>query len=132
MTSFPSNSWSGIARDNSNAAKDLMRGQRYRSCISRSYYSLYSELSGGLLAQDVRVHGQRENPSHSDLPKLVANNMSGLTPHGRREVKRAIEFLYKLRVSADYYPRQTIDAGTALRALGSLHLALKVLEDGDA
>jgi hypothetical protein len=94
-----------------------MRGQRYRSCISRSYYSLCSELAGRLLAQNVRVRGQRENPAHSDLPKLVVNNMSGLSVKGQREVKRAIEFLYKLRVSADYYPGQTIDADAARRAL---------------
>lgn len=132
MKSISSSTWGSIARDNRTAAKDLMRGRQYRSCISRSYYSLYSELTDRLVAQRVQVHALRENPAHSDLPRLVDNNLKGLNTEDRRRVKKAIELLYKLRVSADYYPGQTIDAGAAVRALGGLHAAMKILEDGDA
>ncbi len=120
-------SWHDISRENRLAAGELSRARRWRSSVSRSYYALYAELTGRLLTQGVTLHAARANPSHADLPRMVAGNLAGLDSLGRRRVKRAAERLYRFRVFADYYPGLTVERDESCRALGELHRALIVL-----
>ena len=121
-------SWSGVSLDSRDAARELLKSNRFRSSVSRSYYSLYSEITGHLVKNKVAFKNGRANPTHSSLSKLVVNNLGGMNEADKRVIKSVVSRLYNLRVFADYFPGLTTDKETARRALGDLHTAIRILE----
>lgn len=121
-------SWSGLSLDSRDAARELLINNRFRSSVSRSYYSLYSEITSNLEKNKVVFKKGRANPTHSSLSKLVMKNLGGMNETDKRVIKSIVNRLYNLRVFADYFPGLTTDEETARRALGDLHTAIRIME----
>lgn len=104
------NDWRHMARESGKAAKELLRGQRYRSSISRSYYASYSLVTHRLVSQGMKSFGRFNNPPHADVAAFALTNLAGLSDTDRRVVSRAVRVLRMHREDADYRPHATVDA----------------------
>lgn len=121
--------WRDISVDSDYAARELFNSQRWRSCISRAYYAVYSRVTDRLHRQGVRPRSMgRNNPAHDALPGLVTGTLARVTPFHRRLLKRSLERLYQARVASDYLPGRTIDEAAAREAMGYMTTALRVIE----
>lgn len=99
-----------MAADSSKAAKDLLRGHRYRSSISRSYYASYSLVTHRLVSQGFKTFGRFSNPAHVDVAAFALSSLAGVSEADRRTVSRAVRVLRMHREDADYRPHANVDA----------------------
>ena len=120
--------WHEIATDNEAAARELFRAGRWRSCVSRAYYAVYSAISGVLADQGLEFSGARANPDHADLPDLIESNIAGLRDWERRDLKSAARNLYAHRLAAYYDEEYPISDRTALAMTGTMNRAFGLLK----
>jgi len=121
--------WSAIAADNLAAAGELMRNDRCRSSVNRAYFAVYAAVTDRLVTTGVRFTGDREGPPHGDrLRNLVKHNLSDLSTAAKRDIRKLINVLYELRLSADYRPSVSIDHRTAREAVAQAQVVMRRLE----
>ncbi|MBM4044282.1 MAG: hypothetical protein FJ279_04145 [Planctomycetes bacterium] len=101
--------------------------QRWRTCVSRAYYAIYSAATDALVQQGIVMPKGKGNPAHKTLPSLVGNNLSGISHALRWRLAGMVEKLYKLRLMADYQPQVPIEERHARLALGLMDQALECL-----
>lgn len=111
-------SWRELAKDNRTAANELFVARRWRSCASRAYYSVYAEVTHGLLASGVIMPAGRNNPSHQGLDLLIGNNFRLLAMALRWRLSDLVHRLYNFRIIADYVPAVTLELDDARICLG--------------
>lgn len=109
------------------AAKALLDGGFYRDSISRSYYAAYCAATSRVMGLgNVFAHG-RQNPSHEQLPDLIANTAS-ITVSDRRKIRSLLRALRQARESAEYYPYAFVDRAVAQGAIHNAVVVQKILE----
>ena len=120
--------WTEMAKDNRLAANEARAAQRWRTCVSRAYYAVYSELTELLISQNVMMPAGRANPRHERLSNMVEANLKQFTHPVRVQLAGAVRQLYKLRVMADYMPLIAVEHQEAKIALGLLCQVYRCLE----
>lgn len=105
-------SWKQTALATLATAKRLLRNSDdHRSCVSRAYYSAYQAATAVCIE-----HGDSadfpdgwNNPTHEQLPNLIANN-GEIKLDPRRTVLKILRELRYLREDADYRDSITVNA----------------------
>src|SRR2546430_651925 len=120
--------WTEMAKDNRLAANEARAEQRWRTCVSRAYYAVYSELSELLLRQHVTMPAGRANPRHERLRNMVEANLKQFSHPQRVQLAGAVRRLYRLRVMADDMPQVAVEHQEAKLALGLLCQVYRCLE----
>gem|GEM_PF-6339222 len=109
--------WAEAGEDALQAARDCIVKERWRTAVSRSYYTAYSLTASVLAKEGVDFPEDRVGPAHEPLPDLVRDHLKKLfAPDTLHEVRRIITYLYKSRLDAGYRPHLTVDKQAALRA----------------
>lgn len=119
--------WESIAKDNLIAAKALVLDSRWRSAVSRAYYSAYAAITSRLI--DVNFSYGREGPGHDVLPKLVMTYLSVMKVYERRQVATAALRLYRQRIVADYRSSESVGEKDARAAVRDAQWLQKVVFD---
>ena len=119
--------WRELASSNRSASFELLATRRWRSCTSRAYYAVYSEVTHGLRQAGMTMPKGRQNPKHSTLPLSVVNHLSPLTPQVRWRISGLIFTLYRLRIIADYRADMTLDETDAKIAIGLMTQCFLIL-----
>ena len=101
--------------------------QRWRSCASRAYYSMYARITAELTGLTEFPEG-REGPSHHDLPDMLFDYLTRLPLRERRRFSREVERMYLWRVAADYEATYTVDDAVALKAVITADTFFKAME----
>lgn len=107
-----------------------------RSCVSRCYYAAYQAVTAVLLYGGVTPPADREAWSHENTPGLLAEKWEPFVRarDRRQDLKRRLEYLYRLRVSADYVSAAVIEPVTAQRTLREcgflVRTATEILPEG--
>jgi uncharacterized protein (UPF0332 family) len=123
--------WHDIAKGNEEAAKVLLKGDHWRSAVSRAYFAAYSDTTGRLQAQGLDL-GPRSNPAHAALPELIEGNLAGLKDWERRDLKSRTRRLYAARCAADYEASAAIGVVEARQGLTDLAIIGRLLAGGGA
>jgi len=97
-----------MSTENLVAAKSLSLDARWRSSVSRAYYSAYAAVAEALEGLASYKEG-RFGPSHDALPKLVMTYLTARRIYERRRIATAAHRLYQRRIAADYKPFELID-----------------------
>jgi len=127
--------WRRTALTTLGTAKQLRNSQDHRSCVSRAYYAAYQAATSICIAHDDAVNfpPNRNNPTHEQLPDLIANN-GDLPLNKRRSARRLLRELRTRREDADYKVGRTVGAQEAkaalLRAI-TLFERLEIDDDND-
>lgn len=121
--------WNDLAKDNRLAAYEVFVRQRWRTCVSRTYYAIYSAVTEELIGQGVVMPKERNNPSHAKLPTLVGHNLAGVSHAVRWRLSGLVANLYKLRLMADYMPQIAVEKDEARVAIGLMEKAYQCLGD---
>lgn len=112
--------WDTMGSDSLEAAKELLKGGRHRSCLNRAYYAAYASITGRLIegGTDTSVRG-RPNPDHRQLAALAKHNLDRkrFDDQTRQRVSRNARTLFELRAAADYDPESSIEQQEALIAV---------------
>ena len=122
--------WQEIGQDNFRAGRELYQRGRYRSSVSRFYYSVFSSLTHELISAGVIFGEGHEAPTHKELPKLVNIHLSLATAQKADSIA-IIRRVYATRITADYQ-RRTIDEAITrevMRDTAKLFRYLKVEYD---
>jgi uncharacterized protein (UPF0332 family) len=118
--------WQELSLDSLRAAKRLVNQGHLRSSISRAYYAAYCAIAGELITRGMSYPHGWNNPSHEQLPSLVAHNLP--LPRGtRRQMNRKIRLLRDAREDADYRPGVSVDRAVALECLQFASWVMKAL-----
>jgi len=120
--------WREMAADNRTAAYELFRDRRWRSCVSRAYYSAYADVTRCLSAVGVNMPAGRNNPSHGSLPNLIGNNLIPLNPQVRWRLAGLVHQMYQFRLIADYMPTVELVEDDARVSIGLLRQVFQMLE----
>ncbi len=119
--------WHEVGRDARKAANELVES-RFRSCLSRAYYAVYSKVTHDLTAAPgIAFPPRREGPNHpgetgsGGIRRLIETSMPGMTPERRLKLSELIGELYTLRLYADYRPSVEIDASDAREAISMMN-----------
>lgn len=123
--------WVDIARDNRFAVYETLSHGRWRTCLSRAYYAVYSAATEALISQGVNMPIGRNSPHHAKLPNLVGNNLNTISHSVRWRLAGMIRKLYNLRIIADYVPSFALGESEARLALGLMNQAFGFLEVDD-
>ncbi len=126
--------WRRTAQTTLDTAKRLRDSEESRSCVSRAYYAAYQAATAVCITHGDAVHFPVgwNNPSHEQLPDLLANN-GNFSLNIRRTVRKILRELRILREDADYRTGRTVDSETVRASLlmaSTLFERLKI-EDGD-
>lgn len=70
--------WADLAKDNTLAAYETFDSHRWRTCISRAYFAIYSAATDTVLELGVSMPAGRTNPRHDRLANLVGHNLTGM------------------------------------------------------
>lgn len=119
--------WEAMSQERLRAAKALLDARFYRDSISRSYYAAYCAATSQVIDRGIVFANGRRNPSHEQLPELVAN-VPGLALSERRRVKQLLRSLRRAREDADYRPHAFVERVTAQDAIYSAMALLEILE----
>jgi uncharacterized protein (UPF0332 family) len=119
--------WGDLAQDNTLAANEVFRAGRWRSCVSRAYYAVYSAVTAKLVEQGVTMPKSQQNPKHGSLPNLIGHNLVSLKHGVRWQLADSIDKLYKLRIIADYVPDVRVEERDARIALGLMEHAFRCI-----
>ena len=120
--------WTGMSGERLRAAKALLDLGLFRDSISRSYYAAYCAATSVVVGRGVTFAFGRQNPSHDQLPDLIANAGQISVPV-RRKVRTRLYFLRYARESADYRPYAPIDRALALECLLNAAAVIKLVEE---
>ena len=107
--------WDAIVVENLNAAQTLGDAGHHRSSVSRAYYAAFAASSFVLKVRAPFARG-RGTPPHHEVPGLLEQQLSHLSPRGMRNLLTAVSRLYKNRITADYQSGRTVDVHSALQA----------------
>ena len=114
--------WEDMGRERLRAAKALLDGGFYRDSISRSYYAAFCTATSRVMGLGhLFAHG-RQNPSHEQLPDLIANTAS-IAVSDRRKIRSLLRTLRQARENAEYRPQTFVDRAVAQ---GAIHNAVAV------
>ena len=119
--------WKDLARDNRLAANETFVNGRWRTCISRAYFSIYSAATSALVQRGVTMPAGRGNPRHTRLPNLIGHYLTGTSHPLRWQLAGVIEKLYKLRLVADYVPQVSVEERDARIALGLMNQGFRCM-----
>lgn len=119
--------WKALARENLVAAKSLSQDARWRSAISRAYYSAYAGVCEALEGLADYPKG-RFGPSHDVLPKLIMTYLTIRPVYERRRIATAAHRLYQRRVVADYRPLDRVDATLTRDCIQDASLIVKAVQ----
>ena len=115
--------WHEVSRDARQAANELVES-RFRSCLSRAYYAVYSKVTHELAAApNIAFRKDREGPDHpgetgtGGIRRLIETSMPGMSQQRRHKLSERVGALYTLRLYADYRPSIGIDARDAREAI---------------
>jgi len=123
-----SDSWLNIAKDNLDAAGELIQTGRVRSAINRAYFAAFAAVTHQLDRQKVNFPAERESPWHGSLQAMVRSNLSSLGVIVQRRVNRSLTLLYALRCQADYSRRVSLDQRAAKEAMNNGIIVYKAME----
>lgn len=119
--------WHEVAQDSRKAANEMV-DKRFRSCLSRAYYAVYSKVTHDLSAAESVMFPQgREGPNHpgelgtGGIRRLIESSMPGLSPLQRIKLSELVGSLYTLRLYADYRPSVEIGAADAREAVSMMN-----------
>lgn len=119
--------WHQLGREARNAANELVE-TRFRSCLSRAYYAVFSKVTHELdAAPNVTFAQGREGPGHpgengtGGIRRLIETSMPELSAERRIKLSELIGALYTLRIYADYHPSIKIDASDAREAVSMMN-----------
>ena len=119
--------WEEMSQERLRAAKMLLDGGFYRDSVTRSYYSAYCTATSRVIGLgNTFAHG-RQNPSHEQLPELVAN-VAGLALSDRRKIKSLLRTLRQARENAEYRPYAFVDRVVAQDAIHTAVVVQRILE----
>lgn len=118
--------WFEVARDAWNAANEMVE-TRFRSCLSRAYYAVYSKVTHDLAAApNIRFPPGRDGPNHpgesgtAGIRRLIETSLPAVSQERRDRLSELVGALYTLRISADYRPFDEIDARDAREAVSMM------------
>lgn len=94
--------WQEIGRENWQAARDLYDAKRYRSCVSRCYYAVFSLLTYELARKGATFRPGRQTPAHAEVRELIEDHLTQFTEIRRANIATLTLRLYRLRLDADY------------------------------
>jgi uncharacterized protein (UPF0332 family) len=118
-----------VAQDSLGGAGECLRGERYRSAVSRSYYAMYAAVTAALKAAGLKPATGRETWSHRSVADLVKVHLRQVLGQGGiQDVCRMVRATYKLRLIADYSAARTIDEVTARRCVTDATAVIRKLE----
>ena len=119
--------WHEVARDSRKAANEMVE-TRFRSCLSRAYYAVYSKVTHDLAAaSNVTFPPGREGPNHpgesgtGGIRRLIETSMPAMSQERRVKLSELVGELYTLRLYADYRPSIEIDAPDAREAISLMN-----------
>ena len=119
--------WEDMSQERLRAAKALLDGGFYRDSITRSYYAAYCAATSRVVGfGNISAHG-RQNPSHEQLPDLIANT-AGIALSDRRKIRSLLRTLRQARENADYRPYAFVDRVVAQDAIHNAVAVQKILE----
>lgn len=123
-----------MAQDSEAAATAAKSISRFRSAVSRYYYSAYQSATALLIHTGQTPPTGREGWTHQDTPEMFRVCMRSVLKDSinRNKLAGDLKALYKLRIIADYVSREKISADDVTRA-GSiagvwLKCAAKILQ----
>ncbi|MGI4788437.1 MAG: HEPN domain-containing protein [Janthinobacterium lividum] len=122
--------WEAMSMERLRAAKALLDGGFYRDSVSRSYYAAYCAATSRVILLAGQFAQGRRNPSHEQLPDLIANTAS-ITVLARRKMIRALRFLRHVREDADYRPHALVNRSVALDSIHNAILVQNLLNIGE-
>ena len=124
--------WRQIAWATLDTAKHLRERDDFRSCASRSYYAAYQAATSVCIAHGDEGQFPRDwnNPTHEQLPDLLANN-GNFSLNERRRIVRLLRNLRLSREDADYRPGKTVSEHTARNAVQIADTLFGLLEISD-
>lgn len=120
--------WTDLAKDNRLAAYEMNRAGRWRSCVSRAYYAIYSAATSQLVQHGVAMPKAYGNPSHLKLPTLVRLGFKTQLRPKQGQLPGLIRMLYTMRLAADYQPQVTVEAVEARQAISLMEQAFRCME----
>jgi len=104
----------------------MLTAERFRSSISRSYYTAYCAVTDALAGRVTFGYGGN-NPTHGELPNLIGSNLSGVSVDARYKIRKSVRVLYAMRAEADYVPTVSLGALEARNALREADRVLRLL-----
>lgn len=116
-----------MSRERLRAAKALLDGGFYRDSVTRSYYAAYCAATSRVMGLGALFAHGRQNPSHEQLPDLIANT-AGISVLNRRKIRSLLRTLRQARENADYRPYTFVDRVVARDALHNAVAVQKILE----
>src|SRR5438105_2250804 len=104
MAADPADLWLEMSAESFEAGLTSEQANRYRSAISRYYYSAYQAATAALVAAGMTPPTGREAWSHDATPELFIAQLSRQEYNDEQSSRLAddLEALYTLRVRADY------------------------------
>ena len=100
--------WRELSEDSLQAAETLLQDGRYRSCVSRAYYTAYCAVTHEIVQKLTTFSYGRNNPSHELLPSYIQNNLT--ISRIKKDIVSTLTSLLRLyREDADYRPYIAID-----------------------
>jgi uncharacterized protein (UPF0332 family) len=100
--------WEQLSEDSLRAAESLLREGRYRSCVSRAYYSAYCAATSEIVKKLTTFSHGWKNPAHEKVPVYVQSNLI-LAQTKKDIIVKLITTLRLFREDADYRPHITVD-----------------------
>jgi len=123
--------WHDMATESRKAANEMVK-TRFRPCLSRAYYAVYSKVTQDLIAAGAPIPAGREGPNHpGHLPtgvaaskgirELIIQRLTNLDVKKRRALSEIVGELYTLRLYADYRPSIDVEASDAREAVSMMN-----------
>ena len=119
--------WEAMRLERLRAAKALLDGGFYRDSVSRSCYAAYCAAISRVIGSGSQFAHGRQNPSHEQLPDLIANT-AGITLSDRRKIRSLLRTLRQARENADYRPYAFVDRTIAQDAIHNAVAVHRILE----
>jgi uncharacterized protein (UPF0332 family) len=120
--------WLDLAKDARQSANRLLAEEKFRSCMSRSYYAAYSKVSHELVfTAGLTMPLNREGPNHpgelgtGGIRRLIQTSMPNMQPARRSKLSELIGRLYTLRIDADYKPSVEVESRDAREAVSLMN-----------
>ena len=109
------------------AAKSLLDAGFHRDSVSRSCYAAYCAATSRVIGSGSQFAHGRQNPSHEQLPDLIANT-AGIALSDRRKLRSLLRTLRQARENAEYRPAAFVDRVVAQDAIHYAVALQKILE----
>jgi hypothetical protein len=128
--------WQEMASESRKAANEMVK-TRFRPCLSRAYYAVYSKVTQDLIAVGVPMPQEREGPNHpghlatgeaanKGIRQMIMDRLTTLDFKKRQALSELIGELYTPRLYADYRPSIDVDATDAREAVSMMNTVFEV------